>query len=103
MFFFALSHGVGTGKLRTKNSNKESSDPRVQFITQLTETLPNVKFNLFGMKNVQPVWANNFLNEISKCKNLLWTLINLSFQILKSMGLGRMEMVFVLCIGVSHF
>ena len=65
--FFALSHGVGTGKLRTKNSNKENLDPRVQFITQLTENLPNVKFNLFGMKNIQPVWANNFLNEISKC------------------------------------
>ena len=65
--FFALSHGVGTGKLRAKNSNKENLDPRVQFITQLAENLPNVKFNLFGMKNIQPVWANNFLNEISKC------------------------------------
>ena len=65
--FFALSHGVGTGKLRTKNSNKESLDPRVQFITNLSENLPSIKFNLFGMKNIQPVWANDFLNEISKC------------------------------------
>lgn len=65
--FFALSHGVGTGKLRAKNSKKENSDPRVQFITNLTKKLPNVKFNLFGMKNIQPVWANDFLNEISKC------------------------------------
>jgi len=65
--FFALSHGVGTGKLRSKNSNKENLDPRVQFITNLSENLPNIKFNLFGLKNIQPVWANDFLNEISKC------------------------------------
>ena len=65
--FFAISHGVGTGKLRAKNSNKENLDPRVQFITKLSENLPNIKFNLFGMKNIQPVWANDFLNEISKC------------------------------------
>ena len=65
--FFALSHGVGTGKLRSKNSNKESSDPRVQFVANLVKNLPNIKFNLFGMKNIQPVWANDFLNEISKC------------------------------------
>ena len=65
--FFALSHGVGTGKLRSKNSNKEGSDPRVQFITNLTNNLPGIKFNLFGMMNIQPVWANDFLNEISKC------------------------------------
>ena len=41
---------MGTGKLRTKNSNKESLDPRVQFITNLSENLPSIKFNLFGMK-----------------------------------------------------
>ena len=65
--FFALSHGVGTGKLRNKNTNKENSDPRVQFITSLTKNLPQIKFNLRGMKNIQPVWANDFLKEISKC------------------------------------
>ena len=65
--FFALSHAVGTGKLKSKNSNKENLDPRVQFITNLSENLPNIKFNLFGLKNIQPVWANDFLDEISKC------------------------------------
>ena len=29
--FFALSHGVGTGKLRKKNTKKEINDPRVIF------------------------------------------------------------------------
>ena len=65
--FFALSHGVGTGKLRKKNSIKEKNDPRVKFMDSLKKKLPEIYFNLFGMNGVQPVWASNFDKNIKDC------------------------------------
>lgn len=65
--FFALSHGVGTGKLRKKNTIKEKNDPRVKFMDSLKNNLPYVNFNFFGMKGVQPIWASNFDKNIKDC------------------------------------
>ena len=48
--FFALSHGVGTGILRKKNTSNEDNDPRVVFMDTLKTNLPNIKFNFFGMR-----------------------------------------------------
>ncbi len=65
--FFALSHGVGTGKLRKKNNINENKDPRVNFMNALEVKLPDINFNLFGMKGIQPVWANKFNENIKDC------------------------------------
>ena len=65
--FFALSHGVGTGILRKKNTSNEDNDPRVVFMDTLKTNLPNIKFNFFGMRGKQPIWANEFNNNIKDC------------------------------------
>ena len=62
--FFALSHGVGTGKLRKKNNKKESLDERVIFFRELKKLSPHVMFDLYGLDGIQPIWANVFLNKI---------------------------------------
>jgi len=61
--FFAMSHGVHRGVLK-----KGKFDLRENFITKLTNKLPNIKFDLYGFKNKQPIWADNFLNVISQSK-----------------------------------
>ncbi len=63
--FFALSHGVGTGKLRNKNKIMENRDERVIFFRQLIKLNPHVKFDLYGFDEIEPIWANNFLNKIN--------------------------------------
>ena len=60
--FFALSYGVGTGKIR---SNKSDYD-REPFLDFIIEKYPNIKTNFFGYKGRQPVWGNEFDNEICK-------------------------------------
>lgn len=65
--FFALSHGVGTGKLRKKNMINENNDPRVIFMDILKSNLPNINFNFFGMRGIQPIWASKFNKKINDC------------------------------------
>lgn len=65
--FFALSHGVGTGKLRIKNSMIEGKNPRVEILDYLTENSTDVRFKFCGYKNIQPVWASKFEEEIQLC------------------------------------
>jgi len=65
--FFALSHGVGTGKLRKKNTKKEINDPRVIFAKEIIAANIDIKSNFFGFNNISPVWAEEFNNEISSC------------------------------------
>ena len=38
------------------------------FLKNLKNKLSNVKFDLYGVKNTQPIWANNFINAISQSK-----------------------------------
>ena len=61
--FFAMSHGVHRGVLK-----KGKFDKRESFIKRLQELTPNIKFDLYGMKNNQPIWADNFINKISQSK-----------------------------------
>ena len=56
--FIAISHGQHRGKLKI-----DYIDDRVRFIKSLTN---KISYNIFGsIKN--PVWGQNFFNELSKC------------------------------------
>ena len=61
--FFAMSHGVHRGVLK-----KGKFDEREIFIEKLKKLTPNIKYDLYGMNNRQPIWADNFINKISKSK-----------------------------------
>ena len=61
--FFAMSHGVHRGILK-----KGKIDKREIFINKLIKLTPNVKYDLYGLNENQPVWANDFLNKISRSK-----------------------------------
>ena len=62
-FFFALSHGVHRGILK-----RGKYDERANFVNKLVEITPNVKFDLYGINNVQPIWADSFFKSISNAK-----------------------------------
>ena len=61
--FFAMSHGVHRGILK-----KGKFDEREIFIKKKKKLTPNIKYDLYGMENNQPVWADNFINKISNSK-----------------------------------
>ena len=61
--FFAMSHGVHRGVLK-----RGKFDEREIFIEKLKTLTPNIKYDLYGMDNNQPIWADNFINKISKSK-----------------------------------
>ncbi len=61
--FFAMSHGVHRGVLK-----KGKFDEREIFIEKLKKLTPNIKYDLYGMNDNQPIWADNFINKISKSK-----------------------------------
>ena len=61
--FFALSHGVHRGKLK---SGKE--DDRIVFLEKLQLRTSDVKFDLYGINNVQPIWADHYFKTISNAK-----------------------------------
>ena len=61
--FFALSHGVHRGVLK-----KGKYDERADFVNRLVEITPNVKFDLYGINNIQPIWADTFLKSLSNAK-----------------------------------
>ena len=37
-------------------------------LKKLKKLTPNIKYDLYGMNNNQPIWADNFINKISKSK-----------------------------------
>ena len=61
--FFALSHGVHRGTLKGR-----SSDDREKFIKNLMQKCTNIKFDIFGINNVQPIWADQYFKNISNSK-----------------------------------
>ncbi len=61
--FFALSHGVHRGKLKSRNS-----DDRELFINKLLVNSHSVKFDLYGVNQIQPIWADQFFKVISNAK-----------------------------------
>tara|TARA_Y100001970_G_C14240061_1_gene864346 strand:+ start:375 stop:2510 length:2136 start_codon:yes stop_codon:yes gene_type:complete len=61
--FFALSHGVHRGSLKNR-----TNDDREKFINNLIEKSKNVKFDLYGINKVQPIWADLYFKTISNSK-----------------------------------
>ncbi len=61
--FFAMSHGVHRGVLKLgKHDNRE------KILNKLVKKNKNIRFDFYGLNNVQPVWGNDFLVAISKSK-----------------------------------
>ena len=60
--FYALSYGVGSGKIRI---NKSDYDREV-YLDFIKNEYPEIKTNFFGYDNIQPVWGAQFEREISK-------------------------------------
>ena len=58
-----MSHGVHRGKLK-----KGKFDDRENFINRILLKSPDVRFDLYGMNNRQPIWADDFINAISQSK-----------------------------------
>ena len=61
--FFAISHGVHRGNLK----NKRIED-RETFLKILMNNLKNVKFDIYGLDKIQPIWADNYLKCVSNSK-----------------------------------
>ncbi len=61
--FFALSHGVHRGQLKSR-----SFDDREKFIKSLINKCKNIRFDIFGMNNIQPIWADQYFKNISNSK-----------------------------------
>ena len=61
--FFALSHGLHRGTLKYGKS-----DNREFLLRELIKFNNEVRFNIFGIDNKQPIWAENFKKELSKSK-----------------------------------
>ena len=60
--FFAMSHGVHRGVLK---SGKD--DERYKLLTKI-ENNKYFKTDFYGFKNIQPIWAERFLEKISNSK-----------------------------------
>ena len=58
--FFAMSHGVHRGILK-----KGKTDNREIFINKLINKNKEIKFDVYGMNNVQPIWGDFFLNTVA--------------------------------------
>ncbi len=65
-FFFALSHGVHRGSLK-----KGKIDDREKFIRKIINANNEIRYSVFGINNNQPIWAEEFKNELSKSKMAL--------------------------------
>ena len=61
--FFAMSHGVHRGVLK-----RGKFDDREIFLNKLVKATPNIRFDLYGMNGIQPIWADDYLLAISQAK-----------------------------------
>ena len=61
--FFALSHGVHRGKLKIGKI-----DDRITFLNILQKKTPDIKFDLYGINKVQPIWADHYFKTIENAK-----------------------------------
>ena len=64
--FFALSHGVHRGILKSGKI-----DDRVIFLNNLQKKTEDVKFDIYGVDKVQPIWADHYFKTISNAKMCL--------------------------------
>jgi len=58
--FFAMSHGVHRGILK-----KGKFDDREFFIKKLMNTNKDIKFDIYGMNQKEPIWGDEFIKLIS--------------------------------------
>ena len=61
--FFALSHGVHRGVLKSGKT-----DDRITFLNKLVSSTPDIKFDIYGIKKVQPIWADHYFKTIQNAK-----------------------------------
>ena len=61
--FFALSHGVHRGVLKYGKI-----DDRITFLKKLSEKTPDVKFDIYGVDKIQPIWADHYFKTIANAK-----------------------------------
>jgi glycosyltransferase involved in cell wall biosynthesis len=61
--FFALSHGVHRGVLKIGKT-----DDRINFLNRLQKITKDVKFDIYGINKVQPIWADHYFKTISNAK-----------------------------------
>ena len=61
--FFAMSHGVHRGVLK-----KGKFDDREIFLNKVIKATQNIRFDLYGMNGIQPLWADDYLLAISQSK-----------------------------------
>ena len=59
-----MSHGVHRGQLK-----KGKFDNRENFLNKLIKRNNEIKFDVYGMNNIQPIWSNKFMNVFL---SLLW-------------------------------
>ena len=59
--FFAMSHGVNRGIIK---SGKK--DERESFIKELIDLNKDIKFDIYGYKDRNPVWSESFYSAISR-------------------------------------
>jgi len=64
--FFAMSHGVHRGVLK-----KGKIDFREYFIKKLINENQNIKFDIYGIDNRQPIWSDEFKNKLQMSKMAL--------------------------------
>jgi len=61
--FFALSHGVHRGKLKTGKT-----DDRINFLNKLQNITRDIKFDIYGINKIQPIWADHYFKTIYNSK-----------------------------------
>ena len=61
--FFALSHGVHRGILKSGKI-----DDRIIFLRNLQKKTQDVKFDIYGIDKIQPIWADHYFKTISNAK-----------------------------------
>jgi glycosyltransferase involved in cell wall biosynthesis len=61
--FFALSHGVHRGVLKSGKT-----DDRITFLKNLINITPDIKFDIYGIDKVQPIWADHYFKTIMNAK-----------------------------------
>ena len=61
--FFALSHGVHRGILKSGKT-----DDRITFLNKLVSQTPDIKFDLYGINKIQPIWADHYFKTIQNAK-----------------------------------
>ena len=61
--FYAVSHGVNRGTLK-----KNKIDERYNFLKLLMSKSDDLTYNIFGFNNIQPIWGDQLIKEIAKCR-----------------------------------